>query len=215
MKTKLKIGDKCGRWTIVGESPASLDGRKRFVCCCECGTVKDVRSDMLATGESLSCGCLRTDKTSTHRKTNTRLYNIWRKMKERCYNKNHVHFNNYGGRGIFICDEWKNNFHAFYDWAIAHGYSDTLTIDRIDVNREYSPENCRWATILEQQNNTSWNHNITANGVTMSLSKWSRELGIPVTTIYSRIKAGWPDEEALTQPIDKRKSTKKRRLKTA
>lgn len=200
MRSNVRIGDQYGRWTVIGHAEQMADGRKRFLCRCQCGNVRAVRSDMLCGGESLSCGCLRLDKISTHKKTSTRLYNIWHKMKERCYNPNHAHYINYGGRGIAVCDEWKNNFQAFYDWATQNGYQEHLTLDRIDNSKGYSPSNCRWASAVEQQNNTRRNRLLTMNGEVKSVAAWSRERHIPYSTIYSRLTSGWSIEDALTKP---------------
>lgn len=132
-------------------------------------------------------------------------------MKDRCYNPHHVHYSDYGGRGIIICPDWKDNFQAFYDWAMSHGYSDNLSIDRIDDDKGYYPENCRWATALEQQNNTRFNRKITYEGRTLSVARWADELGMPYTTLYGRLTAGWDLEKALFCPVDKSKSSKKRK----
>lgn len=107
-----------------------------------------------------------------------RLAGIWDNMKYRCYCKNHKMYKYYGGKGITVCDEWKNNYSEFYKWAIVNGYSDTLTLDRKNGNEAYSPENCKWSTTLEQANNRKNNCNIFYNGETKTLSEWARHLGI-------------------------------------
>lgn len=132
--------------------------------------------------------------------TSSRLYSIWRHMKERCYNENHVAFNSYGGRGISVCEQWKTDFTSFKEWALENGYSSDLTIDRVNNNGNYSPQNCRWATRIQQQNNTRANHLLTFNGETHSFAEWSRITGINRITIRSRIRMGWTEEEALTRP---------------
>lgn len=111
-----------------------------------------------------------------HGQCGTRLYNIFRGMKKRCYNKNCKDFYKYGGRGITVCDEWKDSFQAFYDWSIANGYFDNLTIDRIDNNKGYSPDNCRWVDIKTQSNNTRKNVFLTYNGETMTLAEWGEKI---------------------------------------
>lgn len=133
----------------------------------------------------------------------SRLYSIWRHMKERCNNKNHVAYRGYGGRGISVCDQWKNDFLAFKEWALANGYSADLTIDRINNDGNYCPENCRWATPLEQQNNRSANHRITFRGETHSIAEWGRITGISRITIRSRIRCGWTVDDVLTRPVRK------------
>lgn len=142
---------------------------------------------------------------STHGETKTRLHRIWCAMRERCESASHMHYENYGGRGISVCEEWNHDFVAFRDWAMSHGYQDGLTIDRIDVDGDYCPENCRWASVKEQQNNKRSNHIMRLNGVEHTISEWSEILGIKKTTIKERLNIGWSDEEALTVPVRKRK----------
>lgn len=140
---------------------------------------------------------------STHHETKTRLHKIWESMHSRCENPNHKYYANYGGRGIVVCDEW-NEYLSFRDWAIETGYNDNLTIDRIEVNGNYCPENCRWATIREQQNNKRSNHLVQFNGVSHTISEWSEIIGIKKTTIKERLNAGWPIEKVLTEPVRQR-----------
>lgn len=146
---------------------------------------------LVKNGHTLSCGCLQKEKLSqaskTHGQTNSRLYRIYNGMKNRCYNKKQPNYSNYGGRGITICDEWLRSFAVFQSWALANGYSDDLSIDRIDNDKRYSPENCRWATRTEQNENTRNNHLVTINGKTQSLSAWAREQGLNYHTVSFRI----------------------------
>ena len=136
-------------------------------------------------------------------KQKTRLHKIWESMRARCYDKNHIHFENYGGRGIYVCGEWSDYVH-FRDWALNNGYSEDLTIDRIDVNGDYCPENCRWVTMKEQQNNKRTNRYISMNGETHTISNWSEITGIKKTTLKERLNSGWSVEKALTTPVRKR-----------
>lgn len=134
----------------------------------------------------------------------TRLYRIWQKMKARCYNPNHNFYERYGGRGISICEEWLHDFKAFKAWALRSGYSDELSIDRIDVNGNYTPFNCRWVNAKVQANNTSRNHFITYNGETKTLSEWAESLGINKNTLHVRIDVrGWSIERAFQTIPDK------------
>lgn len=135
-----------------------------------------------------------------HRLRNTRLYSIWRSMRSRCNNPNTNNYKYYGAKGIKVCEEW-NSFKTFYDWAINHGYSDNLTLDRIDSNKDYEPQNCHWISISEQQQNRSDNCNITINGETKCLSEWARFYGISWATARSRHKAGMDWERAFTTPV--------------
>lgn len=123
-----------------------------------------------------------------HGCTNTRLFSIWHGMKKRCYEKKHNNYTNYGGRGIGVCSEWKESFIAFKSWAEANGYKDNLTLDRIDNNKNYCPENCRWLTIKEQQSNRRNNHWVTYKGITKTATQWASELGITRQGLLYRLK---------------------------
>ena len=141
-----------------------------------------------------------------HGMTNSRLYKIWRGMLTRCYNTHRKDYSYYGGRGITVCDEWKSNFLLFYDWAIVNGYSDKVTLDRKDVNGNYCPENCRWLTRKEQNENKSNNRLITAFGETHTINQWSQITGIKFTTIKGRIdRLGWEAEKAVSTQVRRKK----------
>lgn len=124
-------------------------------------------------------------------------------MKDRCYREGSSAYEHYGGRGISVCNEWQHSFEAFRDWALANGYRDDLTIDRKDVNGDYCPENCRWATLKEQGNNKRYNHLVEYKGETHTLSEWSEITGIQCGTLYYRLKV-WSVEDALTKPVERR-----------
>lgn len=139
-----------------------------------------------------------------HGKRNTRLFRIWSNMKSRCYNSNFPDYKNYGMRGISICDEWINDFMSFHTWAIDNGYKENLTIDRIDVNGDYCPKNCRWVTLYQQSINKRTNHFVVLNGVRKTLQEWCDEFGINRKTVCDRLRRGWDIQTALTKEVDRR-----------
>lgn len=149
---------------------------------------------------------------STHGETNTRIHKIWSSMHERCERKSHEHFDCYGGRGIKICEEW-DKYEKFREWALNNGYKENLTLDRIDVNGDYCPENCRWSDWATQQNNKRNNHNLTYRGQTKTIAEWSRVTGINKTTIRARLISGWCVEDVLNKPVRKRLNRYKFRAK--
>lgn len=181
-------GQKFGKLTVI-ERAQYKSGRTAFKCVCECGNTKVIQSALLIAGKTRSCGCLAANNTNqtTHGKSHTKLYGVWCSMKSRCNNPNVEHYKNYGGRGIKVCKEWGNDFQSFYDWAYSNGYKDGLTIDRIDVNKGYSPDNCRWSTMKEQCNNRVSNRYFTHNGKTQTLAQWAEETGIRYGTLRFRI----------------------------
>lgn len=135
-----------------------------------------------------------------HGETSTRLYRIWSSMKTRCNNPNRAHYKNYGARGIKVCEEW-NDFSCFKKWALSNGYSDTLTLDRINNDKGYYPDNCRWITMQEQSNNRRTNHLVTYKGQTKTVVQWSTELGINRYTLFKRLQHNWSVEKALSTPV--------------
>ena len=132
-----------------------------------------------------------------HGKTHTRLYNIYKGMKRRCYNKTDKDYKDYGGRDITICDEWLNDFMSFYNWSMNNGYDESLTIDRMDNNKGYSPDNCRWVDVKTQSNNTRRNVYLTYCGLTLTLAEWSRKLKVNRNTLKWRYRRGYTDKECL------------------
>lgn len=157
MPTADLTGQRFGMLTVVSKSGVDKYGISQWQCLCDCGGSSIASISNLRNGNTTSCGCYgrrrKSEANRTHGGSGTRLHRIWKAMKVRCYDQNFQFYRHYGGRGITICDEWRNNFEAFRDWALANGYEDALTIDRIDNDKGYSPDNCRWVTMVEQNQN--------------------------------------------------------------
>lgn len=185
------IGQKFGRLTVIERAP-SKNGRSRWTCKCDCGNIRTVISSNLLRGTSRSCGCYQRENMSKIKTTHggcankDPLYNVWTGMRKRCNSNTDPHYKDYGQRGICVCDEWKL-FETFKEWATDSGYTPGRSIDRVDVNGNYCPENCRWATPAQQQNNRRSCLYYTHDGHTHTLKEWSRILNINYSTLYSRI----------------------------
>lgn len=178
--------------------------RAMLECKCDCGNVFYIRPYQFARNEYSSCGCRkrRSPYNATHKLSKEKLYHIWETMRLRCSNPKSKRYYLYGARGIRVCDEWQNDFLAFREWALSSGYSQGLSLDRIDPDGNYEPSNCRWATIKEQQNNRRITKKATLNGVTKPVSIWCDEMGLNKKTVYERIRTGgMSPEEALLTPI--------------
>lgn len=194
-------GKRFGMLTVISHAfvRKSKSGRPdhMWTCACDCGNETTVMGGNLRSGKTASCGC----QLVKHGGKGTRLYSIWQAMKARCYKPSHVWYHRYGGRGITVCDEWLNNFAAFRDWAIANGYADTLTVDRIDNDKGYFPENCCWATQRQQIANRSNTIIFEFNGKKQNCQQWADEIGIPYGTLHHRLFVlKWSLEKALTMP---------------
>lgn len=185
-------GQKFGRLTVIGIDDKGT--RKTYwLCQCDCGNFKSVRTDSLTGGLIRSCGCLKKEqdkinlvKHHSHKQSGTRLYQIWLGIRKRCFNEKDARYMDYGGRGITVCDEWKNDFVPFYEWALSNGYSDDLTIERIDNNKGYAPNNCRWATIKEQCQNRRSNILITIGNTTKNLTQWCEMFNLDSKMVFAR-----------------------------
>lgn len=189
-----KIGEKFGSLTVI----ENVNGKKRGMlrCLCDCGNTVVVSKYHLVDGHTKSCGCLKIK----HHITNRRIYQCWMNMKGRCNSTTRNDYKYYGAKGIKYCDAWEN-YDEFEAWALSNGYQDSLTLDRIDGNVDYCPENCRWISIQDQQRNRSNCHYFTIGGVTKTLNEWARDYGINRTTLHDRIYvSGLSIEDALTKP---------------
>ena len=209
------IGKRFGRLVVIKRVENDKHNKVQWLCQCDCGNKKIIGSAQLLAGQTISCGCYHKEicvknlkNKNNHKLSKTRLYRIYAGIKERCLNINLKAYKNYGGRGIKVCKEWKNDFMNFYNWAINNGYSDDLTIDRIDVNGNYEPNNCRWVTKKVQNRNTRANRNITYNGETHCVTEWAEILNINRTILNDRLnKLNWTIEKTLTTPKCQRSNT--------
>jgi hypothetical protein len=197
-------GDVFGRLKVVSE-PFSVNGKKYFSVRCTCGVEKSARADHLVSGGTKSCGCHRSESSTrrkTHGMTNSSEYEIWSSMKKRCYNKNNVAYKNYGGRGIFVCNEWLV-FENFYRDMGPRPVG--ASIDRIDNNKGYSKENCTWSTDLEQANNRRNVKRYVVGELNGTLPQLCRALNMPRHTVWARLKVGCDVVDAFTRPINRKK----------
>lgn len=179
--------------------------RRKWQCRCDCGNIVSVYECNL--GRQKSCGCIKPQiainngrHALKHGDTHTRLYRIWESMRRRCNDINCKDYSRYGGRGISVCDDWME-FNSFKTWANSNGYSDELSIDRIDVNGSYSPDNCRWASNITQCNNRRNNRFVTIGGELHTIAEWSRISGISPKVLRYRVESGW-EESRLLSPIN-------------
>lgn len=195
MKRYDLTGKSFGRLNVIMYDHTDKWKNAQWLCKCVCGNQLTVSTHDLVKGHTKSCGCLQKEKASEakskHGQSESRLYAIYKNMKARCLNVNNRYYKNYGGRGITVCDEWKNSFESFYDWAMDNGYREDLTIDRIDVNGNYEPSNCRWATMKQQNRNRRNSRMIESNGEMKTLQEWSEILGMTRTTLSRRLSAGY------------------------
>ena len=203
-------GQRFGRLVVIQYSH-SKNGAF-WKCMCDCGNESVVKGAHLRYGSHKSCGC--GSKEAARRNADAgrearrvpylyprKMKDMYKNMQARCYDPSNKRWANYGARGIKICDEWLNDIRAFYKWVSENGYEPGLTIDRIDVNRDYEPDNCRFATLLVQMNNTTRNRWLTWNDVTLTVADWGRKLGVDSHAIQHRVDRKWPIERIFTQPF--------------
>jgi len=187
-------GERFGKLTVTGFNRREIQKgymyRYYWNCVCDCGNECVVSAQLLKRGITKSCGCLR----GRHHMSNTKIYGIWKGIKSRCFNKNHIHYDKYGGRGVSICDEWLV-FENFYSWSIKSGYKEGLSIDRIDNDVNYCPENCRWADQTIQNSNKRNNVIVDYHGEKYTLSSLSRKVGINRKTLKNRLSTLFDENE--------------------
>ena len=205
-------GQRFGRLVVIRREINPQKGSAEWLCLCDCGNKTYAESHTLLRGRKKSCGCYKSDyickKNTKHNLSGSRLNVTLNNIMQRCYNPKNHHYKRYGGRGITVCEEWRGDMGRvhFFEWAMQTGYNDSLTIDRIDNDKGYSPDNCRWITIKENQNNKSTNHVIEIDGIRKTISQWS---GISTYAISRRICLGWDDVKAVTTPLLKRPRKRK------
>jgi len=195
-------GRRFGRYVVLGEAPRPASRRAfLWLCRCDCGNERAVRTVPLTSGTSRSCGCLMRDlcaaRNKRHGRVNTGEYHVWVSMKQRCNTPHHKSFARYGGRGIVVCERWADFRNFIAD--MGERPSEDHLLERIDNDGPYSPENCRWATAKEQQRNMRTNHHYTFNGKTLTLPEWEEETGICEGTLFCRLTNGWSEAEAFTR----------------
>lgn len=190
-RISVKPGDMYGMLTIIKE--ITEQGRpRRMLCSCECGKIKEINLGPMRHGSIVSCGCYgHSGLARTHGMRKHPLYNVWLGIKQRCFNPNSVHYSDYGGRGITMCQSWVESFQRFFD-DVSKGYCKGLEIDRIDNNGNYEPENVRWVTRKENLNNTRTSIHVIYNGVSINLIELSNITGVCYSTLYFRHKKGRP-----------------------
>lgn len=197
---KINYGDRFGKWTVIGQRDGKL-----VDCVCSCGNAKKVNVYNLMRGKSTMCvPCAMAAKVTKHGLSKTAEYQIWKAIKARCYNPSHKNFADYGGRGIAICSKWINAPESFIK-DMGKRPSKAHSIDRIDHNGDYSPDNCKWATQKEQMQNTRRNIVLEYSGESKTVAEWAEKIGIKESTIYHRIAAGWGCDKALSTPVRVRK----------
>ena len=220
-------GQKFGRLTVLAKEGVANSGHALWLCKCDCGSTKVVSSNQLRSGTQ-SCGCLQRENAAKaarknahngYRKKNNigkeyhRLHQSYKDMLNRCHSTKNRSYNQYGKRGITVCNEWKNSFDSFKKWSLDNGYDKKLTLDRINVNGNYEPNNCRWISVKEQNNNRRNNVVVTYNGETMTLHELSeRYTDISYKTLWARLNKGWDLSSAIETPV--RRSRNGRYIKT-
>lgn len=198
------VGAVYGTLTVVKEAE-KVNGMRRVLAECECGNSKEFYLGNLRMGYTKSCGCRQleglAERATTHGGRDTRLYSIWTNIKTRCTNSKTDSYKYYGGKGISICREWEERFEDFRDWALENGYKDDLTIDRMDNEGDYTPDNCRWADHVTQSRNRDYAWHITIDGTTKHVKEWCEYYGIEYKTVHTRKSRGWDDAAAVSTPL--------------
>lgn len=182
-----------GRWFV-----SDYAGKSYWNCICKCGTTKKVSSYNLINNKSISCGCYAAERNTKHGMSRTKIYSIWEGMKQRCTSPSNTYWHRYGGRGIKVCKRWQS-FENFYA-DLGDPPTKQHSLGRINNDGDYEPNNVRWETLEQQNNNKVLNHKVTIDGVTKTLTQWAQENGLKPSTVMSRVSYGWNDYDAVTLP---------------
>lgn len=208
-------GQRFGKLIVTKRKGVAKSGHALWLCKCDCGNERIITSNRLHLG-TMSCGCLQKERSSIVNKyvnrkgrkkrepirlANKRLVQCYRDMRSRCENSNNKRYRIYGGRGITVCDEWRSSFAKFKEWAELNGYRDNLTLDRINVNGNYEPENCRWVDSKIQNNNRTNNRIVEYKNEIMTLHELSEKYNIAYKTLWKRLNMGWSLDDAINKPI--------------
>lgn len=202
-------GQRFGRWLVLHEAGRANDGTITWICRCECGTESAVRGANLRRGVSASCGCLQRETATQHGMHDHRLYSTWINMLHRCLNPKNKDYQRYGARGITVCQGWADSETGLANFIadMEPTHEPGMSLDRRDNALGYSPENCTWATATEQNRNRRSNRLITHEGLTLPLAAWSERTGVSEHALKYRIDRGWPISQALSQPVQQKRST--------
>lgn len=196
MKNNIDLtGKKYGLLTVLSKSSEKNRYGVMWECLCDCGNKTVTMSRRIRDGSTKSCGCLANPHGHATKEKMTPTYNSWRSMKARCYDSSAISYKNYGGRGITVCPEWINDFARFLKDMGER--PEGTQIDRLDVNGNYTPENCRWATRKQDSRNRRTTRNLTIDGVTQTSVDWSEQLNVDLKLINNRLRRGYSDKEAL------------------
>ena len=203
---RLKIGSEFNRLKYTGES--NFIGRRRYgIFTCKCGNTKEIRIDQVIRGSTKSCGCVyeeRKNQVGLSSHDYEKLFNVWRNMKNRCYDEKSDRFYAYGARGISVFGEWKDNFRIFAKWAVKNGWNPSLSIERKDLDIGYFPSNCTFITMDEQARNKTSNVRIIVGGIDKCIAEWCRIIGLSDKLVYARYKRGMRDPSILLYDGDLR-----------